>query len=371
LQNHQSKSAALRAKVLRRLGIERTSDIHQAYSFLETVELEGRRVKIAKWPTTRYHIYWPGWIKKPVTLLANHVALLAQILAGAAQGRVVIVREFTNWLFVLLVPFIFPLRRRVILNINDNLAPRLSGVSKVCFDVLRRLDFPVLLLDGGNVARALCERTGDMRLLTPYFAVPDRRAGRATRGDPQRGFTVGFVGYFRHDKGGIEVLSEAVRRLVAEPGIATAVGYWNRDQIDALPGDVRERVILRDTFDRVQYFDYLRSCHVIVVLAAEEFYQLRHSGVLVDAISCGTLALCPAFPLFRYQVLHPVPVGATYDSLSDLPLRVRALRDDYQRLQGNFDRYFRLRAPEAVGAQMAEAWIAMQATTAAGRRSSR
>lgn len=346
--------------MLRGLGIERTSDIHQAYHFLEGVELDGRRVKVAKWPTTHYHIYWPNWLKKPATLLFNHLALLVQIYAGAAQGRVVIVREFTNWLFILLLPLIFPFRRRIVLNVNDNLAPDLSALSKACFNLLQRADFPVLLLDGEQVRRSLGERYAGLRLLTPYFAVPDRRGRRSARGDDRAAFTVGFVGYFRRDKGGVEALTEAIAALAGEEGVAVALGYWNRAQVEALPPELRERVALHDTFDYADYQRYLRSCDVIVVLAAEAFYQLRHSGVLVDTISCGTLALCPAYPLFRYQVLHPVPVGATYEKLEDLPARVRALRKDRARLQANFDRYFRLRTPAAVSAQMDEEWRAMR-----------
>ncbi|HEY9446183.1 MAG TPA: hypothetical protein VIQ62_03840 [Burkholderiales bacterium] len=359
------------ARILKLLRVEPTSDIHEAYRFLEEVELDARPVRVAKWPSTRYHIYWPNWLKKPATLLFNHASLLVQLLKGIASGQVVIVREFTNWLFIFIAPIVFPLRRRVILNINDNLAPRLSGLSKACFGVLRRMGFPILLLDGDEVRRDLCERVGDMTLLTPYFAVPDRRSERRTRSDPAKAFIVGFVGYFRHDKGGLEALGAAVRGLKAEPGITIALGYWNRGQVDALPPEVRASVVLRDTFLYSDYLDYLRSCHVIIVLAAREFYELRHSGVLVDSISCGTLTLCPSYPLLRYQVLHPVPVGATYATLEELPQRVRALRQDADRLEQNFDTYFRARSPRAVSEQLERAWRERDANAMIERRASR
>jgi hypothetical protein len=345
---------SLGGRLLALAGIIPTDDIHSAYAFLETLVLGNSPVTVAKWPSTRYHVYWPNWLKRPLTLAYNHLALAAQIARGALAGRVVIVREFNNVLLLLLLPLIWPLRSQLLLNINDNLAPENSRVSRLSLVVLRRLGFRMLLLDGEAVPAGLLRKHAPIRLLTPYFAVSDRRRSARPHGLDGK-LVVGFVGYFRRDKGGLEALVEAVRKLRSVPGVMMALGYWNREQVEALPADVKESVLLRETLRHEDYSEFLYSCDAVVVLASES-YRLRHSGILVDTLSRGTLAICPAFPLLSCQALRPVPVGATYGSLADLPEAVKAVQENRARLLRNFDEYLRRRSCRSVSVQLAAQW---------------
>ena len=134
--SHGGASRSLVRKLLKALRIEPTDDIHEAYRFLDDVQLDGKRVVVAKWPSTRYHIYWPNWLKRPVTLVYNQLSLLVQLARGLAQGRVVIVREYTNFAMALVAPLIWPWRNRIIFNVNDNLAPQLSALSRASLRVM-------------------------------------------------------------------------------------------------------------------------------------------------------------------------------------------------------------------------------------------
>lgn len=343
------------------LRIEPTDDIHEAYRFLEEVRLDGKPVLVAKWPSTRYHIYWPNALKRPATLIYNHLALLAQVVRGLAEGRVVIVREYTNLAVALVAPLLWPWRERIILNVNDNFAPQIGRVSRWSLHLLRRWGFRMMLLDGAQVQHDLVRRLGEMRLLTPYFSVPDKR-------EPTRGahigrnlFRVGFVGYFRPDKGGVHALAEAIRALQRVPDVEVALGYWNRAQAEQLPQDVHARLVLHNTLRYADYTRFLGTCDVIVVLATPA-YLMRHSGVLVDSVSRGTPVLCPDYPLLAFQALQPVPVGATYATLEELPVRVEELRAKQAELRRNFEEYFRARSPRCVSAQLALQWSEEVAT---------
>ncbi|HWI15872.1 MAG TPA: hypothetical protein VNT02_16520, partial [Burkholderiales bacterium] len=336
--------------------IDPTDDIHEAYRFLEDVQLDGRPVLVARWPSTRYHIYWPNWVKRPITLVYNQLALLAQMARGLAQGRVVIVREYTNFAMALVAPFLWPWRDRIIFNVNDNLAPQLGLLSRASLQLMRRWGFCIMLLDGAEVQGDLERRLGEMRLLTPYFAVPDRRE-RSARTNTRRAFRVGFVGYFRPDKGGVTALADAIRALQRLPDVEVALGYWNRGQVEQLPGDVRAQLLLRETLRYPDYLAFLAACDVIVVLATPA-YLMRHSGVLVDSVSRGTPVLCPDYPLLAFQALRPVPVGTTYATLQDLPDRVQEVKARHRELKHNFEEYFRARSSRSVGAQLAQQWHA-------------
>jgi hypothetical protein len=339
-------------QLLASVGIVPTSDIHSAYGFLDTLELEGVPVMVAKWPSTRYHVYWPNWLRRPATLAYNHASLAVQIVRGVVAGRIVVVREFNNSLFLLLLPLILPLRKRLILNINDNLAADMRRLSRVSFAILRNLGFRVLLLDGEAVTEDLQRQHPGMRLLAPYFAVSDRRRQQRLE---RNEFVVGFVGYFRRDKGGIEALAQAIREVRKVEGVIVALGYWNREQIEALPADVKGAARLRDTMDPTDYSEFLYSCDAVVILASEA-YRMRHSGILVDTLSRGTLAICPSLPLLGYQVLQPAPVGATYSTLAELPEAISAVRAQRSRLLGNFDEYLSRRSWNAVSGDLEAQW---------------
>jgi hypothetical protein len=356
LRDERSRSP-LRTRLLAAMRIEPTEDIHEAYRFLEDVRLEGRPVLVAKWPSTRYHIHWPNWLRRPLTLVYNHLAVLAQVARGLAQRRIVIVREYTNLAMALAAPLLWPWRERLILNVNDNFAPGIGALSRASLHLLRRWGFRMMLLDGAHVQHDLTRRFGDMRLLTPYFAVPDKRDAAARADAHARSFRVGFVGYFRPDKGGLAALADAIRGVHEVPGVEVALGYWNRGQVDDLPGDVRRRLTLRETLRYADYLAFLSYCDAIIVLATPA-YAMRHSGVLVDSVSRGTPVLCPEYPLLAFQVLQPRPVGLTYRSLSELPGKVREVKSRHAELLQNFDEYLRIRSPRRVSAQLALQWMA-------------
>lgn len=352
--------------LLSALRIEPTDDMHEPYRFLEEVRHRGRPVTVATWPSTRYNIYWPNRVKRPVTLVTNHLALLFAAWRGLARGEAVILREFTNGGLASIALLLWPWRRRLLLNVNDNFSPAAGLIGRLGRALLLRLGFTFMLLDGDAVAARLVRTFGPLKLVTPYFAVPDRRPARASRWT-DRPFRVGFVGYFRRDKGGVDLLAAALRSIQRLPGVEVALGYWNRGQADELPDDVRRALVLCDTLRYPAYLAFLDSCDVVVLLATPA-YELRHSGVLVDCASRGTPVLCRDYPLLASQALRPVPVGMTYGDVEDLPACVAALRERYDTLIDHFDPYLHERAVPAVRRALEQAWETVAAGKAPSHR---
>lgn len=350
------------------LRIERTQDMHEPYRFLREARLGAKRVVVASWPSTRYNIYWPMVIKRPVTQLVDHLAVVIQTLCAIARGRFVIVREYSNMPMACVALLLWPWRRRILLNVNDNFAPHAGRVSRMACQFLRRLGFTFMLLDGARVREEIMRRIGPMSLVTPNFSVPDRRAAKAARAAGSA-FRVGFVGYFRRDKGGMTSLTDALRELQRLNGVEVALGYWNRAQAESLPPDVRAGLILCETLSYPRYLEFLDSCDVVVLLATPA-YVLRHSGVLVDCVSRGTPVLCRDYPLLAFQALHPVPVGAVYRTLDELPARVVQVRARHAELLENFNAYFRERAAARVLADLERQWTAATGNGPPQRRGS-
>lgn len=342
--------------LLAALRIEPTDDMHEPYRFLADVRLEGRPIVLATWPSTRYNLYWPNALKRPVTLIVNHLALLVTAARGLAGGHVVILREFTNGGMACLALPLWPWRRRLLLNVNDNLTPAVGAFSRLARAFVRRLGYTWLLLDGAEVRDELVRRLGPMALLTPYFVVPDRRPARAPR-RADAPFRVGFVGYFRRDKGGVAALASAIRAVQRLPGVDVALGCWSRAQAEHLPADVRRALRVCDTLRYPDYLAFLDGCDAVVLLATPA-YALRHSGVLVDAVSRGTPVLCRDYPLLACQALRPVPVGVTYRGFDDLPARVLEVQARRHEFAANFERYFRERALCVVQAVLEREWCA-------------
>jgi glycosyltransferase involved in cell wall biosynthesis len=345
-------------RILALVRIIPSPDPHAVYGFLEDLHLDGRPVLVTKSPSAQYDIYWPTWLKRPVALAFDHLALAWRIVAGALSGRVVIVREFNNHFFLPLLPLAWVFRSRLILNVNENL-PQGPGQAyrRVLIGTLARLGVRMMLLDGKEVRGDLEADYPPIRLLTPYFGITDRRRPLPAEPAPDdRAFVVGFVGYFRRDKGGLEALANAIRLLNAEAGIKVALGYWNKPQIDSLPEDVKESVRMTSTHRYDDYSDFIHSCDALVVMAAPTGYNLRHSGILVDALSRGVPAICPNHTLLRFQATAPVPVGVTYADLADLPQAVKSARARRAELRSNFDAYFAARATAAVELELAGDW---------------
>jgi hypothetical protein len=130
---------------------------------------------------------------------------------------------------------------------------------------------------------------------------------------------VGVVGMLRRDKPVarlLELLLEGAR--VGEYELIVGTPFWQKESwLDALP------VTLRDTHDDAAYDACLAEIDLLVADFRREDYEFRPSGVVIDAAMAGCFVLAPDYPVIRVEIERPVPIGAVYASVEEVPSLVR------------------------------------------------
>jgi len=341
---HPARSS-LWQKLLR---VERIPDIHAVYGFFHGLRPGRHPLRVVSWPSTRYHVFWPSFAKRAIPVL-NHLLMAPRLLAAWGNNGLVMVREFDNLWVLLLLPVLLAMRSRTLLNINQNFSPPLGrGIRGGALRVLVRLGFNFLWLDGeagrADVARAY----PGIRLITALFPVTPAPHGVRRQRDADRPYVVGFVGYFRAEKGGVAGVVEAASALAGMQGVQVKIGFWNDAQREQAASATEAGIELANTYEPAQYHQFIAACDAVVILAERSGYYYRHSGILMDCINRGTIPICPRYPVFESIVSRPVPVGATYGDIAELPSVVEAVMRDHERLCAGFVRHVALRSPRHV-----------------------
>lgn len=316
------------------LGVQPIPDIHAVYAFFDKVAVHGVAVQVLSWPSTRYHLFWPRPLKLLLPAL-NHIVMIGGLLRTKPRQPIV-VREFDSfWFLLVAAPFWF-VRRRLVLNVNQNFAcPVGQGPRARAFRLLSRIGFRFLWLDGGAALADIRAHYPRLTVATPLFPVTKHYS---STGDPRPNtpFTVGLVGYFRADKGGVAKAAALAQKLSTIPGVQVAAGFWNDDQRDEFRRAAGAHIETCCTYDAADYHAFLDRCHAVVIVAERDAYYYRHSGILMDCIAHGTLPICPAYPVFESIVMRPVPVGAVYRPSENLRCVVWRVLAQYDRLRANF-----------------------------------
>jgi hypothetical protein len=148
----------------------------------------------------------------------------------------------------------------------------------------------------------------------PHPLAENPPAARPARA-PGRRFRVGIIGSARKEKP-IGRLIEALARARATLDFDLVVGTPLATRPDWLDTTGAE---IMDTTTEAHYFACLSSLDIFVVDFVREEYYFRPSGAIVDAGMNGCFVLCPDFPVFREQIGQPVPIGATFSALDEIP----------------------------------------------------
>jgi len=265
-------------------------------------------------------------------VIASTMALPFQCYLSAMRKRYVLVREFWNLPLLVAAPLLFPIRRRIIFNINHNLFGQTTRLSKV-LKLLVRSGFRFLLLDGALSQFIIRTTDGGGIYSCRFPAGADQFLSCGERDlNRQSQVTVSLVGNMRPEKIGDFSVADAVVEIAKIPRVKILLGRRAGEQeVPTLPDIVQ----IYDTTDAASYLRLLRMSDYVVILASRSAYFSRNSGTIMDAISAGAIPVVPNFPVFRSQVSDPVPVGIVYDRMGDIAVSIERSLGDIETISFN------------------------------------
>ncbi len=244
----------------------------------------------------------------------RHLVLLWRIWLRA-RYRVILLREFSSWPLLIVIPLLLPLRRKLVFTVNHNLQWAMrSKVERFAFRMIERLGFRFLFFE-------LQDQSASQRLgMRPDFhwRIPHPVAERKHSANRCRVFTVGMVGHYRPEKGIDDALSMLLEKQVP---YRVLVGVPNMEEFMKLSrfGKKLHGFELRDTSDLMDYYAALAECDVVLLSYTSDGYRFRASGLVADAAACGAAVLVPNFPTIRHQAEFPVPIGRCYGTMAEVP----------------------------------------------------
>jgi glycosyltransferase involved in cell wall biosynthesis len=165
---------------------------------------------------------------------------------------------------------------------------------------------------------------------------------------PGERIRVGIIGTVRKEKPIrqlLETLQRAQKRLnfqlVVGTPLATKPAWLDETGVEIL-----------DTTTEAQYAACLSSLDVFVVDFLRAEYYFRPSGAVVDAAIHGCYVICPDFPVFRAQINEPVSVGATFQSLDEIPGLIANAMKQLDQMPVNSAAWRQYRRVENIAAQI-------------------
>lgn len=230
-----------------------------------------------------------------------------------------VLREFLTIPFVVSLPInIFNRKRLVLVLVHNVQMAHKKRLHRYALRVLLKSGFRFISLESDSGIREIgFHSAGDNKV----FALPLPMGGCLDyskcdiRKHTSKVFKVGVVGNNRKEKDISRVIC-AISDIAERAGhIELVVG--TSDEVLASKWASRG-VNVVNTSSRDNYLKCLYELDILVVNYRAVDYYYRTSGVILDAISCGTLVVFPNYPVFHKQVCVPARFGAPFSDLSDL-----------------------------------------------------
>ena len=151
----------------------------------------------------------------------------------------------------------------------------------------------------------------------PFPIEPDSKIQETSMHKNKRNkkIVVGVVGYFRPEKGFLKILKLLQQYQRKNQDIQILVGT---PKIDELKSVLPTSCTIVNTTSYSQYVKALKMSDILLVNYDKSKYFVRHSGVILEAISHGVVPVCPNFPLMKSQLSWPTVKGVVFDDLSQI-----------------------------------------------------
>jgi len=295
-----------------------------------------------------------GMIRWKVGILLRHIALVFRCFKNATAPHILI-REFSSVPLLLVFPFLWPMRKKLIFMLHQNIQWAAQRKSE---------HFALVALSKMGAHWAILE-TQDFQGLEKFNLPSSRnlvlphpcdamrlKSGRASlsqglsRLRSERA-VIGVAGYYRPEKG-MDELVETLKKMNGGrgsrlPNLGILLGVPNPEAAAHLD------VEIVSTATDEAYRKMISRCDVLVQNGAEESYFYRASGPIADAAACGTAVVVPDFPIIGKQAAG---IGEVFQGLEKMPEAARRAIEKMRNGEYDFDAYCATRSVQALAKQL-------------------
>jgi len=281
----------------------------------------------------------------PLVLL-QHLLLVLSLIGKGRNYDLVLVRDFLSLPLICFVWMVLPLRNKIcFINVQNLQRAHMRRSHRLVFSLLCRMKFRFACLEGDEGLQELgISMTPEQFFCLPHIVVPARGGEGITPGQRKR---VGIVGTYRPEKG-IGGLIKHLMDIQAKADVDVMIGTPDSAVLKEYLKTFDNDIEVRDTSNGADYAAALQSCDVVLFNYNREDYYYRGSGVITNAVECGASVVCPDYPVFRRQVLSPVPVGYLFEDESKIVETALSALQDRELLHANIEAYSSFRNPRAV-----------------------
>lgn len=243
-----------------------------------------------------------------------------------------IIQDFLNIPLILVWPFIFSVRRKLLFVVNHNVQRcEQSLLEYMCFKALTFFGCRFLLLEFQNEQLNMPLLRGATQHLTLPFLITQTNVASNSKQKEMK--VIGVIGYQRKEKK-VDDLLEHVDKITIKLNAKFVVGTPNLAILKTIKNPNCELI---DTTNFKDYMRAIKTCDIVVFNYDSYDYYWRHSGIIAECVAEGKYVICPSFPLLRSQINWPQPVGMCFENIVQLEETLEAaMKNIPNELTANF-----------------------------------
>jgi hypothetical protein len=309
-------------------------DTHKFYDFIEKIfEVSDYDIGVIK--SKEKNIHFNRYLCKLNFLLKLWDVFYIPFVAYTLSKKdFIFVREFISPLFCVSALILFPLRKKLLLNVNHNFQRfEHRMIHRLAIKFIDYLGYSFFNFEYKNTPFNLQNKVVSIPFLLQNINLPI-----ANKEQP----IIGIIGAFRKEKQMEEILSDLLDLHNKKNNFDLLFACDDQIILDSFKNC---NVSLINTLSFENYNMAINSVDILVFNYSELDYKFRHSGVITDSICKGKIVIAPDFPIFKKQLSTPVRVGFNFDNLDSLEKAVDDAIEFYYsaNLQDKYIKYFEYR----------------------------
>ncbi len=284
-----------------------------------------------------------GMIRWKLGILLRHVLLIFRCLEKASTPHI-LVREFSSIPLLLVFPFLWPMRKKLIFMLHQNIQWAAQRKSEhLALVALSKMGARWAILETQhlpNLGKFNLPSSRNLVLPHPTHESPLREVRVNSP-------AIGVVGYYRPEKG-MDELVETLKKMNGGrgsrlPNLGILLGVPNPDAVAHLDVEVV------NTSTEKAYSELISRCDVLVFNNRSDGYFYRASGPVADAAASGTAVVVPDFPILGKQVEG---IGEVFQTLEKMPSVVQRALEKVRNSEYDFETYCAGRSAKAIAKKL-------------------